>query len=92
MTEFDRLKSKDINELAKWLASFDTADNAPWTRWWNKKYCNNCEIKTVHILERPCRSVDYYWCEVNNKCKFFKELDTVPDDVTIIKMWLESES
>ena len=34
----------------------------------------------------PC-----YWCELENKCKYFLDLDEVPDNKMIIKMWLKLE-
>lgn len=36
--------------------------------------------------EFPCS-----YCELNGNCKFFPDLDEVPDNKKIIKMWLETE-
>ena len=39
-------------------------------------------------LDREC---EFAWCELNGKCKFFKDMDDIPDVKQIIKMWLESD-
>jgi hypothetical protein len=35
------------------------------------------------------RKVKFAWCEFHEKCKFFPNLEEIPDDKEIIKMWLE---
>ena len=90
MTVLENFKNMNIDELADWLDEFCIFDIAPWQQWWDKKYCNKCESVKSYVTylngEHDCA-----YCEVNNNCRFFKELDDVPDIKQIIKMWLESE-
>jgi hypothetical protein len=92
MTVFDNMRSKSIDEFTEWLDKYGQFDNSPWMKWFNEKYCSNCEPIMCHCegseAEFPCG-----WCELNdNKCKFFPDMDHSPDNRDIIKMWLESES
>ena len=84
MRVFDSFKSKDIDKLSEWFDKYVAFDNAPYLKWWDKNYCKKCvaEIKDGH---------EYGWCELHNKCKFFKDMAEVPSCKEIIKMWLESE-
>lgn len=91
LTWFEKIKLMDIDEFAEWLDENGQFDGSPWSAWWDKTYCKNCESIMCHYegseLEFPCA-----WCEINeNKCKFFPEMDDVPDSKEIVKMWLESE-
>jgi ATP-dependent helicase/DNAse subunit B len=36
--------------------------------------------------------IECTYCELENKCRFFQELDDVPDNKEMIKMWLEEEA
>ncbi len=84
MTVFDNFKSNNIDELVEWLDKYMAFDNAPYLNWWDENYCKKCaaEIQDGH---------EYGWCELYNKCKFFKDMDEIPSCKEIIKMWLESE-
>ena len=84
MTVFESIKSKDIDELVKWIDKHTTIDNSPYITWWDNNYCNKCmvEIKDGH---------EYGWCELHNKCKYFQDMDSIPSCEQVIKMWLESE-
>lgn len=91
MTIFELIKPKDIDELAEWFDDYCNSDYAPWWKYWDDNYCNKCEPENVYVPEFG-RECDCAWCELNgNKCKFFKEMDEIPDNKQIIKMWLESE-
>lgn len=87
---FDDIKSKSVDKFAEWLDKYGMFDNSPWMEWFDKKYCNKCEPVMCRYKdsksEIPCS-----WCELENKCKFFPNLDHTPDNKDIIKMWLESE-
>ena len=89
-TQFEQIKSMDINELSEWLSEQTQWDTSPWVTWWDRHYCQQCDsvIAFVPYLngEHECS-----YCEINHKCRFFPELGEVPDDKEIIKMWLESE-
>lgn len=91
MKMFDNLKSKSIEELTEWLDQYGTFDDSPWLTWWSEMYCENCESIMCRYEETgqefPCA-----WCELHDdKCKFFPNLNGLPDNKQIIKMWLESE-
>lgn len=90
MKVFDEFKMKNKDELANWLDKYGAYDNAPWTKWFDDNYCSKCEAEVVYIpafdREGKCS-----WCELHDKCKYFKDMNDVPDNKQIIKMWLESE-
>ena len=90
MTVFDNFKNKNIDELAEWLAKYCSFDQAPYWNWWDRNYCNKCESETAYLFSKTYES-ECAWCELNHKCKFFQELDDIPDSKQIIKMWLLSE-
>ena len=90
MNNFEKLKSMSVEELSKWIDTHGQFDNGPWITWFDQKCCKNCEdIKCKYEdgeREFPCS-----YCELNGNCKFFPDLDEVPDNKMIIKMWLETE-
>jgi hypothetical protein len=90
MNNFDKLKSLDIDKLAEWLDENGQYDTAPWSLWFDKQYCKNCEDI---ICKSPDDSRQYRcaYCEIYDKCKFFPEIDDVPNSKDVIKMWLEAE-
>ena len=91
MTWFDNLKSKNVDEFAKWLDENCLADSAPWHYWFGKKYCNNCE--TIRQQTYHNGLLEHAWCELNNnRCKFFIDMEEIPCGVDLIKMWLNSDS
>ena len=102
MTKFESIKSKNIDELAEWLDKYGAYDGSPWMEWWNENYCQKCEMVTMpreeyaHIVGwKPCPdyhgNIECGYCEVNGRCRYFEDMDEVPDNTEIIKMWLESE-
>lgn len=96
MTKFDNFKSKNIDELVEWLDKYGAFDNSPWMLWFDKNYCRNCPPEDSLIPDSQ-EEQEYWhhcecaWCELHDKCKFFPEMDEVPDNKQVIKMWLESE-
>lgn len=86
MTVFEKIKNKNIDELAEWLAEHCLCDTAPWWDFWNENYCKKCKP-----IKRNNGRMEYAYCELNHNCKFFKEMEVVPDIKQMIKMWLESE-
>lgn len=97
MTVFESLKTKNIDELAEWFDKYCEFDSALWWDFWNENYCNKCEPEITYVpdLSKDLNSdikVECSWCELNDKCKFFKEMDEMPDEKEIIKMWLMSET
>ena len=90
MKVFDSIKSKNIDELAEWLDKHCDFDSALWWKYWDKNYCNKCEsvVTGTNVFGYP---LEHAYCEINNNCRFFKDMDDIPDSKQIIKMWLESE-
>lgn len=88
MTVYEYFKSKSIDELAEWLDEH-VIDDSPWISWWDNKYCKKCD--SIYCEDGDCGNGEYGWCELNGKCKFFQDMDNIPDNKQIIKMWLERE-
>ena len=90
MRNVDKIKSKSLDEFAEWLDKYGAFDDSPWLNWWNENYCSKCDSEVIKTLifenETECA-----WCELHNKCRFFQDMDEVPDSKQMIKMWLESE-
>lgn len=90
MTNFEKLKEMPINIFAEWLDEYLAFDDVPHMQWFDRKYCRNCPSIMCHY-ENSERELPCSWCEIHGKCKFFQEMDEVPENKEIIKMWLESE-
>lgn len=96
ITRFEKIKSMDIEELSEWLDQYGQFEGSPWGTWWDKTYCDDCPSEIDYICDSegesewltPC---EFGWCELHGKCRYFEDLDDVPDNKKIIKMWLESE-
>ena len=84
MKMFDNFKSMNMDELIEWLDKYCMHDHAPWMMWFDKNYCKKCFEEIVDEYE-------YGYCELNNKCKYFQDMDEIPSIKEIIKMWLECE-
>ena len=90
MNNLEKIKSMSIGELAEWLDENGQFDTAPWTLWFDKKYCSNCpDVKCKY--EDGERGFTCAWCEVHDSCMFLPDADGMPDNLETIKMWLESE-
>lgn len=89
MTKFEKFKQMDIDEFAEWLDEYGAFDGSPWLDWWNDNYCSKCETEIAYVLDLK-KDMEFSWCELHDKCKFFPELDENPDNKEIIRMWLES--
>lgn len=90
MTNFEKIKNMNIDELAAWLNKFIVCDDTPWISWFDNTYCKNCEPEMAQIVGED-RWIHCGWCELNGKCKFFQELDDIPGGEDIVKMWLDKE-
>ena len=92
MTNREKLNQMSTEELAVWLDEHDDIgyDNAPWIRWFNKKYCQHCKAIVSTSLNGAWETEASY-CEVNDKCSYFSDLNKIPSNLEIIKMWLEAE-
>lgn len=98
-TNFTRIISMDKEQLARFLDKNTKDDGTPWSKWFDKNYCKNCEsieidrdtaIKElgIHSFYGP---VQCAYCELHHKCKFFPDMDDIPDSYDTILMWLEEE-
>lgn len=92
MTVFEYLTSMDIDGFAKWLDEHGMFDSSPWINWWDKNYCFKCEPEISRIPNiNGEREVEYGYCELHGKCRYFEDKDKTPDNRDIIRMWLEQE-
>ena len=90
MRNIDKIKSKSFDEFAKWLDQYCSFEDSLWVKWYNDKYCNNCPSE-IGKFEGSDREIEFCWCELYDKCKFFQDMEESPNSLEMIKMWLESE-
>lgn len=88
MNNFEKFKQMSIDELAEWLDEHGNFDSSPWMKWFDKKYCANCESIMTHPVDYPNLNIPCAYCELEKKCKFFPDMKEPPDTLKIIKMWL----
>ena len=93
MNNFERIKEMNIDELTALFDKLDEGyDNAPWSEWFGETYCDNCDLIMAHYEgDESGKEHEFGWCELNDGCKFFPELDDIPSPEQVIKFWLESE-
>ena len=95
MNNFEKIKAMSIDQLIDWLDTNGHHD-AIWWKWFEEKYCDKCDTITTLIPDydgeetwlRPCVCS---YCEENDKCFFFQEMEDVPNSKETIKLWLEAE-
>lgn len=88
MNNFEKFKQMSMNEFAEWLDEYGNFDSSPWMKWFDKKYCANCESIITHPVDYPNLNTPCAYCELEEKCKFFPDMKEPPDTLKIIKMWL----
>ena len=100
MTNLECLKSLSLEDFANWLDEYGQSDGELWSDWFDKTYCEKCEPVKCTVadsenvgLKPPWLSntLECAYCELEKKCKFFENLEDVPDNKEIIKMWLMQE-
>jgi hypothetical protein len=106
MTNFENLKKMSLEDFAEWLDKYGQFDHSPWSESFAEKYCDNCEsikCKYADAEEKLGFSpfsysgeVECAYCELADelgvkRCRFFPELEDIPDNKETIKMWLEEE-
>ena len=101
MTNFEHFKSMSLDEFAEFLDKHGMYDNTPWMDWWDTHYCSQCESVMLTYTESkellgmtPLfeeREYEGCYCEVYNKCRFFPDKESDPDNKDIIKLWLNAE-
>ena len=100
MTNYNKLISMSIDELAEWLYKHSSFDDVPWSTWFDYTYCANCEA--IKVTKEDSKELlgfqlmygdgcECSYCEIHNKCKYFPDKEDVLDNKEIIKLWLESE-
>lgn len=89
MTMFENLQSMNIDQFAEWFEENCLHDDDPCIEWFNKTYCKNCE-PVVNKNEMGYK-MEYGYCELNGKCRYFKDMNEMSSNKETIKMWLESE-
>lgn len=106
MTNLEKIKNMSIDELAEWLDKNGMFDNSPWLNAFNDKYCEKCESieccyadakEKLGITPFYDETFECAYCELADengvkRCRFFQELDDIPDNKEMIKMWLEEEA
>ena len=92
MKMIDKIKSMNIYELSDLFSEYVDISTAPWTKWWDKNYCKKCYAEIIQNANTS-RLMECSYCELNNKCKFFEDMDfdDVLDEKRMIRMWLNSE-
>jgi hypothetical protein len=100
MNNFERLKSMSVEELAEWLDKNGSFDDSPWLNAFNEKYCAKCGSIECNYADAKEKlgitpfyddTIECAYCEIYNKCRYFEDMNDVPDNREMIKMWLESE-
>ena len=91
MKKFDEIKSKNIDEFAEWLDEYGAFDGSPWIEYFNEKYCNKCDPEIVNLVSTD-DEMEFSYCEIHNKCRFFPDIEGTPDGKQTVKLWLESEA
>ena len=93
MNNFERIKEMNIDELTALFNQLDEGyDNAPWMEWFGETYCDKCDlIMARYEGDESGREYEFGWCELNDGCKFFPELNDVPSPEQAIRFWLASE-
>lgn len=90
MTVFEKIKSMNIDEFAEWYDKYCTHDDDQCITWWNDNYCIKCKPEIGRYKDSD-RDIEFCWCELHGKCKYFQDLDEVPDTLYMTRLWLESE-
>ena len=91
MTNFERLKSMNEKEMSEFLDSIISVDDDLWIDWFNKKYCENCEI-IEHSNPDGGIPFTYTYCEINGNCRYFQDKDDIPNSKEMIELWLKERN
>ena len=89
---YNFIKDMSIDELTDGLDKYGQFDSSPWMGWFDENYCSKCESIKCKVDEKdafwPDYTMDCAYCELENKCKYFPQLDNIPDNKDTIKLWL----
>lgn len=91
MTNYEKFQSMDFEEMARWFeeGNFD-CDDTPWIIYFNDKYCKKCDVVKTKD-KRFGEEIIYTYCELYDKCRYFKDEDGCPSDNLMIRLWLNGE-
>ena len=100
MNNFENLKSLSLEGFANWLYMNCQFEDSPWANWFDDTYCTKCERIECSSAEywnndtEPYQTniVECAYCEFEDKCRYFPDLEEIPDNLEIIKMWLRQEA
>ena len=102
MTNFKRIQSMSVEELAAWLDENGQFDTAPWSIWFNDRFCNNCESIELNYEDSKNKlgielfsyegAAECAYCECNDHCRFFPNIEGIPGNKEVIEMWLIEEA
>ena len=101
MTNFEKFTNMSSDELAEWACKYGMVYESPWMKWFDENYCKKCEpIKCNYDLAVDKLGIEpvfggkcvFAYCELENHCKFFPDIDRIPTNTDIIKMWLDLEA
>lgn len=89
MNNFKHLQSMSIDQFVEFLDT-NSHHDAAWWKWFEEKYCNKCESEKYYndYFQKESKCA---YCEIHNNCRFFPDMDDVPDSKETIKLWLEAE-
>lgn len=90
MTKYEKIMSMSIDEFASWFANNCENNEDQAFTWYDKTYCSKCE-KIKAFCSSKERTEEFAYCELYGKCRFFPELNEVPDVLTTVKLWLQSD-
>jgi hypothetical protein len=90
MKVINMFEHMNIDEFVDWLDKHGSIEDAPWFKWWDSLYCNNCE-PVCSTSPNGYGESEYSFCELHGNCRYFQNMDDIPSGKQIIKMWLESE-
>ena len=90
MTNREWLQSADLDTLVNFLHSIDSFEDSPYIESWDNKYCSQCE-SIICTYANSDRKIPCSFCELEGYCKFFPDLDHIPDYADMIRLWLAEE-
>ena len=90
MNIYEKIKKMNIEKLTNRIDKYGQFDDSPWIKKKKKTYCKNCESIKSRSKQYNTET-SYAYCELHDNCKFFPDIEYIPDNKDIIRMWLESE-
>lgn len=91
MTNYRNVKNLNKKELAKFLCNICSPESNLWIKWFDDTFCKKCE-PIISKKENELISQESAYCEINDKCKYFKDkYKEVPSLEEICEMWLSKK-